>query len=117
MTCNTVGTVKSVARPIHRGTAGLVEAFSTPTLTHLPDGAQQLPIAEHDHQEGHNEAEHKQADDVGYVIGCLGGPVDRAGCPRTLWAVAAPAKERRHSPDEGVEPGQGDAQRDLTVIG
>lgn len=76
MICNTVDTVKRVARSIGRRTAGLVEAFSTPTLTHLPDGAQQLPIAEHDHQEGHNEAEHKQADDVGDVIGCLGIPVD-----------------------------------------
>lgn len=70
-----------------------------PTLTHLSDGTQQLPIAEHDHQEGHNEAEDKQADDVRNVIRCFGLPVDGAGGPRTFWAIVAPAKEWWHGPD------------------
>lgn len=58
--------------------------------THLSDGAQQLPVAEDDHQEGHDEAEHKQADDVRDVIRCLGRPVHRAGGTRTFGAVVAP---------------------------
>lgn len=88
-----------------------------PILPHLSDGTQQLPVAAYDHQEGHDEAEDKQADDVRDVVRCLGRPVDRAGCPRTLGTIAAPAKEWWHGPDEGVDPGQGDAQGDLTVIG
>lgn len=91
--------------------------YSRVILPHLSDGAQQLPVAEHDHQERHDQAEDKQADYIRNVIRRLGLPVDGAGCPRTLWAVAAPAKERWHGPDEGVDPGQGDAQGDLAVIG
>lgn len=86
-------------------------------MPYLSDGAQQLPIAEHNHQERHDEAEDKQADDVRYVIRRLGRPVDRAGGPGTLWAVAAPAKEWWQGPEEGVYPGQGDSQGDLTVVG
>lgn len=86
-------------------------------LPYLSDGAQQLPIAEHDHQERHDQAEDKQADDVGYVIRRLGRPVDRAGCAGTLGAVAAPAKQRWQGPDERVDPGQKDAQGDFAVIG
>lgn len=89
--------------------AGLVDAFPIPILPHLSDGTQQLPIAEHDHQERDDEAEDKQGDDVRYVICRLGRPVDRAGGPGTLRAIAAPAKEWRQGPDKGVDPGQGDA--------
>lgn len=99
------------------GAAGLVKALPVPTLPHLSDGTQQLPIAEHDHQERHDEAEDKQADDVRDVVRRLGRPVNRAGGPGTLWAVAAPSKEWRHGPDEGVDPGEGDAQGDLAVVG
>ncbi len=99
------------------GTAGLAEAFPIPAWPHLPDGAQQLPIAEHDHQERYDEAEDKQADEVRDVIRRLGRPVDRAGGPGALGPIAAPAKEWRQRPDEGVDPGQGDAQGDLTVVG
>lgn len=86
-------------------------------MPHLSDGAQQLPVAEHDDQEGHDEAEDEQADDVGDVVRRLGLPVDGAGGPGALGAVAAPAEERRHGPGEGVEPGQCDAQGDLHVVG
>lgn len=86
-------------------------------MPHLSDGAQQLPIAEHDHQERQDEAEDKQADDVRDVIRCLGLPVDGTGGSGTLGAVAAPAKEWRHGPDEGVDPRQGDAQQSFTVVG
>ncbi|TNN81449.1 hypothetical protein EYF80_008221 [Liparis tanakae] len=92
-------------------------SFPVLVVPHLSDGAQKLPVAVHDDQERHDEAEDKQADDVRYAIRRLGRPVDRAGGPRTLWAIVAPAKERRHSPDEGVDPGQGDAQVDLLVVG
>lgn len=84
---------------------------------HLSDGAQQLPVAEHDHQEWHDQAEDEQADDVGDTVGRLGCPVDGAGCPRTLRAVAAPAEERRDGPGQRVEPGQADAQAHLAVVG
>lgn len=116
MPVNTLAGVDHTPGLICAGNTGLVDAFPTPVLPHLSDGAQQLPIAEYDHQEWHNEAEDEQTDDVRYVIRCLGRPVHRAGCPWTLWAVAAPAKEWWHGPDEGVDPGQGDAQGDLTVI-
>lgn len=86
-------------------------------LTHLSDGTQQLPVAEHDDQEGHDEAEHEQADYVRHVVRRLGWPVNGAGGSRTLGTIAAPAKERWHGPDEGVDPWQGDAQGDLTVVG
>lgn len=86
-------------------------------LTHLSDGVQQFSIAEDDHQEGHDQAEDEQADDVRYIICCLGCPVHRAGGPRTLWTISAPAKERRQGPYEGVDPRQHDAQRDLSVVG
>lgn len=36
-------------RLISECTAGLVEPFPSPTVPHLSDGAQQLPVAEHDH--------------------------------------------------------------------
>lgn len=91
--------------------------FDGSLFTHLSDGTQQLPVREHDHQEWHDEAEDKQADDVRYVIRRLGLPVDRAGCPGSLGAVLAPTEERWHGPDEGVDPGQGDTQGDLTVVG
>lgn len=89
----------------------------TRALAYLSDGAQQLPVAEHDHQERHDQAEDEQADDVGDAVGRLGRPVDRTGGPRTLRAVAAPAEERRHRPDQRVDPGQGDAQARLAVVG
>lgn len=98
-------------------TCNYSQTFHSPVFTHLSDGTQQLPIAEHDHQEGHNEAEYKQADDVRYVIRCLGRPVDRAGGPRTLRTIVAPAKERWHGPDERVDPGQDDAKGDLPIVG
>lgn len=84
--------------------------------SHLSDGAQQLPIGEDDDYEGHDEAEDKQADDVGYAVGSLGRPFDRAGGARTLQAIAAPAEEGRQGPDQGVDPGQYDAQWGLTVV-
>lgn len=84
---------------------------------HLSDGAEQLSIAEDDHQEWHDQAEDKQADDVGYVVGGLGCPVHRAGGAGTLGAIAAPAEQRRQGPDEGIDPGQDDAQRDFAVVG
>lgn len=114
---NAVANVEGAPRLICADAAGLVEVFPTPILPHLSDGAQQLPVAEYDHQERHNQAEDKQADDVRYVVCRLGCPVDRAGCSRTLGAIAAPAKEWWQGPDEGVDPGQGDAHEDLTVIG
>lgn len=117
VTFNTATSADGAPWLICAGTALSVEAFPTPVWPHLSDGTQQLPIAEHDHQEWHDEAEDKQADDVGYAICRLCRPVDRAGRPRALWAVAAPAKEWWQGPDEGVDPGQGDAQRDLTVVG
>lgn len=55
---------------------GVVKALIPPAVwPHLSDGAEQLSVAEDDHQERHDEAEDKQADDVGYVVGCLGPPV------------------------------------------
>lgn len=77
---------------------------------------QQLPIAEDNDHEGKQQAEDKQADDVGDVVGRLGGPVHRAGGARTFRAVAAPAKQGWHGPPEGVQPGEGHANRHLAVV-
>lgn len=85
--------------------------------TYLSNGTEQLPVAEDDDQERHDQAEDEQADDVRNVVGCLGCPVHGAGCAGTLWAIAAPAEQRRYGPDEGVDPGQDDAQRDFAVVG
>lgn len=87
------------------------------TLPYLSDGAQQLPVAEHDGEERHDEAENKQADYVRDVIRCLWRPVHWAGGPGPFGAVVAPAKERWQGPEEGVDPGQRDAQGNFTVVG
>lgn len=43
--------------------------------THLSDGVQQFAVGVEDDAEGQEQAEHKQADDVGDVVGRLGPPV------------------------------------------
>lgn len=55
------------------------EVILVPSLTHLFDCIQKLPIAEDNHQKRSNKAEEKQTDDVRYVVRCLGCPVNGAG--------------------------------------
>ena len=88
-----------------------------PLLTYLLDGAEQLAVAVHDDHEGQHQAGHEQAHDVGNVVSGLGRPVHRAGGPGPLGAVTAPPEERGHGPEQGVGPGQDDAQGHFAVVG
>lgn len=78
---------------------------------------QQSAVTADDDEEWKDEAEDEEANDVGDVVGRLGRPVDRAGGPGPLESVATPAEEWRQSPDEGVDPGERNSQRNFPVVG
>lgn len=77
---------------------------------------QQFAVGVEDDAEGQQQAEGKQADDVGDVVGRLGPPVHRAGGAGTLGPVAAPAQQRRHGPGQRVEPGEADPSQHWPVV-
>ena len=69
---------------------------------------------EHERQE---QAEDEEASHIGHVAGGTVVPLHRAGGAWALGAVAAPAKERRQSPRQGVQPTAGYGQPGLPVVG
>lgn len=77
---------------------------------------QQFAVGVEDDAEGQEQAERKQADDVGDVVGRLGPPVHRAGGAGALGPVPAPAQQRRHGPGQRVEPGEADPCQHWPVI-
>lgn len=77
---------------------------------------QQFAVGVEDDAERQQQAEREQADDVGDVVGRLGPPVHRAGGAGTLWAIPAPAQQRRHGPSQRVEPGEADPSQHWPVV-
>lgn len=87
---------------------------------HLSDGVEQPAIGVDDDTKRQDQAEGEQANDVGDIVGRLGPPVDRAGGSGSLWAVFAPADQRRNSPGNRVEPGEADpsdCRAEVSTIG
>lgn len=97
-----------------------IQAFWTKQETrrpHLFDSVKQLPIRVDNDEEWEDEAEDKEADDVGDIVGRLGRPVHWAGGSGPLGSIATPTEERRQSPDDGVDPGQHNSRCNFPVVG
>ncbi|KAG9333622.1 hypothetical protein JZ751_010795 [Albula glossodonta] len=84
---------------------------------HLLDGVQQPPVAVHHDRDGQDEAEYKQADDVGVRLRRALGPRHRAARPCPLQSITTPAQQGGHCPEQGVQPGPANRQERLAVVG
>lgn len=69
---------------------------------YLLDRPQQPAVAVDHHQDGYTQAEREEADDVGVGLGRLDRPGHRAARSCSLYAIAAPAKQRGHGPEQRV---------------
>lgn len=83
---------------------------------YLFDGPQQPAVAVDHHQHRDPQAENEEADDVGVGLGRPQGPGHGAAGSRPLYAVAAPAQQRGHGPEERVEPSAPHSQQGLAVV-
>lgn len=89
----------------------------TNTLSlYLFDGPKQPAIAVDHHQDRQSQAESEEADDVGVRLDRLNRPGYRAACSCPLYAIAAPAQQRGHRPEQGVQPRAPNSQQGLTVV-
>lgn len=82
----------------------------------LSDGVQKLAVGVEDDAEWQDQAEGKQADDVGDIVWRLGLPVNRAGGAGTLGSILAPAQQWGNSPGHRVEPGEADPSQCRAVV-
>lgn len=78
---------------------------------------QKLSIAEDNDQEGEDETKDEETQDVGDVVCGFGGPVHRAGCPRTFEAIPAPAEKRGYCPRNGITPRDCNSHANLPEVG
>lgn len=86
-------------------------------VTHPPDGHQDATVGVDHEQEWQQEAEDEEAHHVGDTGWRALVPLYRAGGTGALQAIAAPAQERRHGPQQGIEPGAGYTQPGLAEVG
>lgn len=83
---------------------------------YLFDCQQQPAIAVDHHQDGYTQAENEEADDVGVRLGGPNRPGHRAAGSCPLYTVAAPAEQRGHRPEQGVQPRSPNSQQGLAVV-
>lgn len=83
---------------------------------YLFDGVQQAPVAvHHDHHRDH-QAEDEETDDVGCGLSWLWGPAHWTARACTFYPITAPAQQRRHGPDQGINPRATNCQQSLAEI-
>lgn len=85
--------------------------------THPPDCNQDAAVGVDHEQKWQQQAEDEETQHVGDAGWGPEVPLDRARGARTLRPVAAPSQQRRHGPDQRVEPGAGDADPGFPEVG